>query len=29
MFLENVQKILGDEYAPKLEQLWRYKQPFK
>lgn len=28
-FLENVLLILGSEHSPKLEQLWRYKQPFK
>ncbi|KAI6194199.1 Transmembrane GTPase fzo-1 [Aphelenchoides besseyi] len=26
---QKIQSILGDQYAPKLEQLWRYKQPFK
>ncbi|KAI6242947.1 Transmembrane GTPase fzo-1 [Aphelenchoides fujianensis] len=26
---QKIQEVLGDQYAPKLEQLWRYKQPFK
>jgi hypothetical protein len=27
--LENVHAILGSEHSGKLEELWRYKQPFK